>query len=932
MAKKEAKEDNELAIDFSKVLGIFRKKPAKTGKSSHAHEHSEHAEYNHDAPESHESRIESEEKEEFSIDAKKLWGSVYRYRIVLLILIPIILSIFFRMQTMYLPQTDSWAESSVQNYYKSQIAAQVDQQYPNLPAENKNTIIDQELQKYISAHKTEYDQQVTSVSQNFKSYFQDETGQPYLIELDCYQWYRYGRDIIDHGYMGDKKVGSQVYDMHMIAPIGRPISQELAPYVGAYLYKIINPITGTNLMGAFFIIPIVIMALAVIPAFLIGRRLGGDIGGFFTATLVAIHPAILSRTMGGAPDTDPYTVFFPLLIFWLVIEAFESEKISTKAIYASLAGISTGIFAFAWSGWWYIFDFVIAMIGLYLAYYIISEYFVRKKKLLDNIKNDMKARNLVIMLVLYIVLSSIFVPIFVGFNSLGGAVFNPLSFVTIKEAAKTNLWPNVYTTVAEMNASTISSTIESMGGKVMFLIGLLGIFMLLLKNQKGERKVEYFILLTLWFAGAIYATTKGIRFTLILAPAYTIGFGFAVSWVYENASRWVSKEMNIGMTLTKIALVILLCMLLIPTLKVAKATSVGEMSMMNDAWYSSLQKIDKEASKDAIINSWWDYGHWFKALADRAVTFDGASQNRPQAHWIGKVLLTSNEEEAIGILRMLDCGANSAFDVLDKDMGNMHESVDLLYRIIVMDKENAKKELLKYVSAEKADQILKYTHCAPPEDYFITSEDMVGKAGVWAHFGSWDFERAEIWREFRDLPLQDAVSKMMNEFNYTKDYAEKLYYEVQAISNEQEANNWISPWPGYITATACSKEDNSTVVCAFSLQGQTVPIEVNTKTEEAFIETTKGIVYPYSLAYIDSSGQFREKKYSNTTMPYSMALINNAQGVQGILMSPELASSMFTRLFYFNATGLRHFDQFEYQRDVTGQDIYIWKVDWEGKK
>ncbi|MCX6707347.1 MAG: hypothetical protein NT001_04380, partial [Candidatus Woesearchaeota archaeon] len=523
--------------------------------------------------------------------------------------------------------------------------------------------------------------------------------------------------------------------------------------------------------------------------------------------------------------------------------------------------------------------------------------------------------------------------IFAGSRTLEGAVFSqPLSIVTIKEAAKTNLWPNVYTTVAEMNASTISSTIESMGGKIMFLIGLIGIFMTLLKDSKGERKVEYFILLILWFVGAIYATTKGIRFTLILAPAYAIGFGFAVGWVYEHASRWISKEMNIGISLTKIVIVIVLCMLLVPTLKSANATSVGEMSMMNDAWYNSLQKIDKEASKDAIINSWWDYGHWFKAIADRAVTFDGASQNRPQAHWIGKVLLTSNEEEAIGILRMLDCGANNAFDVINNETDDMHKSVDLIYKIIVMDKDSARKELLKYFPADKAELILKYTHCSPPEDYFITSEDMVGKAGVWAHFGSWDFEKAKIWVEFRNLPLNDAVSRMMNEFNYTKDNAEKIYYEIQAISNEQEANNWISPWPGYITATACSKGENSTVVCSFNLQNQVIPIEVNTKTEEAFIETTKGIIYPYSLSYIDNSGQFREKKYSNATMPYSMALINNTEGVQGILMSPELASSMFTRLFYFNAAGLKHFDKFEYQRDVTGQDIYIWKVDWQGKK
>ncbi|MCX6707456.1 MAG: hypothetical protein NT001_04940, partial [Candidatus Woesearchaeota archaeon] len=230
MAKKDNKDDNELAIDFSKVLGLFKQKPKKAEKKnvheSYEHLHVSSSDESHES-DSHESSRPSDEGEEFSFDAKKVFSSIYRYRIVLLILIPILLSIFFRMQTMYIPQTDGWAQSSVQNYYKTQIVSQVDQQYPNLPAENKNTIVDQELQNYIKTHSTEYDQQVKSVSQNFKSYFQDETGQPYLIELDCYQWYRYGKDIIAHGYMGDKKVDGQAYDMHMIAPIGKPIGQEL---------------------------------------------------------------------------------------------------------------------------------------------------------------------------------------------------------------------------------------------------------------------------------------------------------------------------------------------------------------------------------------------------------------------------------------------------------------------------------------------------------------------------------------------------------------------------------------------------------------------------------------------------------------------------------------------------------------------------------
>ena len=83
------------------------------------------------------------------------------------------------------------------------------------------------------------------------------------------------------------------------------------------------------------------------------------------------------------------------------------------------------------------------------------------------------------------------------------------------------------------------------------------------------------------------------------------------------------------------------------------------------------------------MNSWWDFGHHFKFISDRAVTFDGGTQNSPQAHWIGRVLQTDNEEEAIAILRMLDCGANSAFKLALEETNDPLISVSLVKDIIM---------------------------------------------------------------------------------------------------------------------------------------------------------------------------------------------------------------------------------------------------------
>src|SRR3989338_11276531 len=82
--------------------------------------------------------------------------------------------------------------------------------------------------------------------------------------------------------------------------------------------------------------------------------------------------------------------------------------------------------------------------------------------------------------------------------------------------------------------------------------------------------------------------------------------------------------------------------------------------IINDAWHNSLISIRDNSNKTAIITSWWDFGHHFKALAERPVTFDGTTQGSPQAHWVGQILRTDDEELAVGILRMLDCGGNNA--------------------------------------------------------------------------------------------------------------------------------------------------------------------------------------------------------------------------------------------------------------------------------
>ncbi len=856
-------------------------------------------------------------EDELTIDFKKIENFFNKNKKVLvplvLILIPMLFSFIFRIQPAYLPITDDWAEDSVYASIKSSIQSQIDKDYPNLPDKNKQALIDEQFKQFLAQNEEYVKEQIKQTSAYFKSNFQDEDGHTYLLAIDPYTYYRQTRNLITKGHVWDIEKNGTAYNDHMIAPLGVKIKKkflganlhvwiEYLFFRIAYLFKSISLDTlDRDLMHVVFYVPVILSMLAVIPAFFIGRKFAGNFGGFVTAFLVAIHPAFINRTAGGFADTDAYNVLFPLLITGLFLFAFYAKDWK-KYLYASLAGLLTGVYAWVWV-WWYIFDFVLGAGIVYLAYLLVT----KNKKFRDSL----------IVFVVFLVVAGIFASIFSSFSAFVKAPIQPLSAIKIKEVTHPTLWPNVYRTVAELNKASFKQIINTMGGGLLMLISFIGILLLFIK-----KRINAGTLFLLWFIGTMYTCTKGIRFTLLLVPVFSIGIGIAFGWFYNTVSKWIEKELKISKMLSKTTVLIILALLLISPVKAGwNQVRTQEIPSMNDAWYDSLTYIKENSSKDAIINSWWDFGHWFKAIADRAVTFDGASQNTPMAHWIGKVLLTSNEDEAIGILRMLDCGSNNAFEELNNVINYTPKSIDILYQLVVLDKEEAKEVLLaNNLTEEQAEKVLKYTHCQPPENYFITSGDMVSKSGVWAHFGSWNFTKAAIYRDISGKPRDQAIQILKENYSLTEDKAEETYNELQVT----EGDKWIAGWPSYASGlSSCSKQNNKLLICDNGLR-------VNLTNYDAYFMGQQGKVIPYSITH-NINDTVKEKILENSNLDFSVSLIEENGKYFSILMSKELAMSMFNRLYFYKGLGLEHFEEFSHKRDLMGSEIYVWKVDWKGK-
>ncbi|MEK6917266.1 MAG: STT3 domain-containing protein, partial [Nanoarchaeota archaeon] len=560
--------------------------------------------------------------------------------------------------------------------------------------------------------------------------------------------------------------------------------------------------------------------------------------------LVTVNPVVLSRSLGS--DNDIVNAVFPLLVMLFVIYAFDSKTTKDTIIYSAITGLLLGVYSFAWSGWWFMFLFIIVSLGIYLGYIVIFDIIDKEKNIKDIAKNKTIHR-IGILVGVYLIATFISLAIFGNAGEFINSFTNPLNILSLKEAARgINIWPNVYTTVAELNSAGIEQIINSIGGMLFFWVALVGsllfftnfkekkhnlanivyiigsaIYFFFLINittsggmtilsfalmlsipmfvglmlslyYKYELEPMHSILMVVWFMATIYSVTKGVRFILLIVPIFAVSFGTFFGILVDKVSNSIAKALDMDIKIPKISLFILLALIIIPSIRTGVAVSSSYTPGINDAWVESLEKIKSQSQPDAIINSWWDFGHWFKYFADRAVTSDGASQNSQQAHWVGKVLLTGDEEQAIAILRMLDCGGTDAESELTKITGDTYLTVNMLYRFFEMDESGVRKELLTITSEEKTEKILSYMFCEPPEDYFITSQDMVGKAGVWAHFGIWDFKRAKIYSYHKTQTFSEFTTSLVDELGYTQQQAQTIYYEISALTSDSQINNWIA--------------------------------------------------------------------------------------------------------------------------------------------
>lgn len=428
----------------------------------------------------------------------------------------------------------------------------------------------------------------------------------------------------------------------------------------------------------------------------------------------------------------------------------------------------------------------------------------------------------------------------------------------------------------------------------------------------------YAVLFVVWILMTGYAVTKGFRFistfSLPISLCAGIFIGFAVVYVRENlktastlallafiAGALTIYPFGISTVATLVGgLIVGLIVLLIkkpeirapivmslivlaviaPSVSGANTTANSVVPGTDDGMWDSMSWIKNNTPNNTVVMSWWDFGHLFTAAADRPVTFDGGSQNTPRAYWIGKAMVTTNETLSSGIFRMLASSGDQAYLTLDNYTHDSGKTAEILTATLGISKDQAQVVMVnKYkLTSQQAQTILNYTHPAKETPFvFVASSDMLGKAGWWSYFGSWDFKKQNATRSSYFTSVASSKPQVINNTTMVETVNTQVGNQLVGVLVQENING--------------TNQTNATII-----------VGANSTFEK---------INPHKLIIIKGN-QLVTNEIVDSNSSLSLIVIGDNGTYTTIIMDKALEDAMFTKLFLlggYNQTSFKFLHQ-----------------------
>src|SRR5262245_38469123 len=794
----------------------------------------------------------------------------------------------------------------------------------------------------------------------------------YLGDYDSYLWLRHARNYLRTGTPCDAVVDGTCRDTHTNAPVGARTPYARSLHVAAIVgvHRLVMWVRPTYpLPSSAFLVPVIAGVLGVIPAFFIARGLAGMTAGVFAAVVTAIHPIVLIRTIGS--DNDVWNVVLPLYMVWAAMGALGAATSRRAVLWAGLAGIMVGLQAWAWRGW--LFAYVVLMAGLVSAALLhATRYAFRHRTLYVSRAPDLP-RTVLVLVVVYLVAGvSVSLAEDAYFSipvKTAGALIRAFGKPGPADHDATSAWPSTLASVSELLPLRSLQIARGMGGIGVFVASLLGLLLLLLPTNRwrwwhgavlaisilvygygvaaseSSRRMLLALMsaplavglimqwwgdeeppaaqqggalvVIIWFLAAAVMSVGGLRFLLLLAPP----FGIACAVAIGRLEAWIGSLITVMPGWYRPVGVCVLggvmgLVLLYPVHR-GDAVARGYTPIMRDMWWDSLTHLRETAHPDAIVHTWWDYGHWVKYVAERRVSNDGTSLLTHIPHWLARALAAPTEVESVGVLRMLSCGSDAtplpegtqgAYGKVRATGRDPIMAYGIVSDLVTLDQAAATTYLTQrgFAEAERAD-ILRSTHCHPPESYLIINSALVTRRRTWMSLGLWDPRRNERMHGSRD----------------------------GSSATEPRAVLFVSNWLPCRTARGagdmvCDVQltlgSGGAMLHTFSYRSSTprdARLQVRESRGGASSDTTEGT--PATVLFAGAE-RIERMNFASPTHP-DLAVLVDMSGARILVGTPSFLQSTFVHLMYLDGRYARHYRKDD-DRSGQAERVLTWRVEW----
>ncbi|MDO5851256.1 MAG: STT3 domain-containing protein [Methanobacteriaceae archaeon] len=798
------------------------------------------------------------------------------------------------------------------------------------------------------------------VPADMKDQYRDSDGLPYFTEMDSYYNYRLTENYLNNGHLGDKIVNGEEWDSLSTSPDGRSANyQPVIAMLTTAVYNFLNIFTSISLMEVAFWMSSIIAPLAVIPAFFIVRRVTGNNWGAVVAAVIATAaPAYFTHTYAGFFDTDMFNVLLPLMVALFLTESIYSKNNILKAVLAALSALTLAIFSLSWVGYGYMLLLAVGSLVIYIILSFILDKKVYLKEDMPNVKEWIKTNPATIPLISFVVLALISLYITTN-GDLIGIITGIIGSSSFQASTITSAYPNVYVSVGEMQIPAAIDVATNSGGVMAIVFAFLGLVTMgvmlkktkfkteeetekvveessireikksrtkkytpktkkaeeIIEDKKEFKPQEYlwtkdenknmmflFVLLSLWTLGLLFALTQGTRFIEQFEVPMALSAGVFVGLIVN----YLKTKMESKNYILIIAVILLLIVAVKPIVD-DYSTATQSAAGTNDAMVDTLKWVNGNTPQNTVLASWWDFGHLFAAMSDRQVVFDGGSQNSPTAYWIGHSLETSDQNLSAGILRMLANSGTKASDTLDVYTQDTGKSVEILNKILPLDKAAANSELTGTygLTQEQSNSVLDQTHPQETKPVnLILSSDMLSKAAWWAYFGTWDFKNQNA-THISYYPDQSTTEQING-----KQFFLGLENGVVGLENTGNVTNGSSMSYGYVNLEKLNKS-------SFNQSTADDKVSIANELDKG---TGNLVLEPHKLIVIENN-QLTERIVNENSNMTLMVIKQTDGSYFTVLMNRELEDSMFTKLYLKSGMNVTRFNMTHSEPGVS-----VWNV------